>query len=149
MPILAITPPLTTTTITWAIAQLLADAGVGVWRTGGLAYTASEAGIFYGPLLTQPDRAIGITVYAQTDDIVTGRKDRYVQVRYRGAKGAPNGADVLADAGFNALHGTYRTSGIARITRTSTAPLGADSNGRQERADNYQLILDNHLEASP
>jgi hypothetical protein len=148
MPILAITPPLTTTTITWAVAQLLADAGVGVWRTGGL-YLASEVGVFYGAIGAAPDRAVGVTVYAQTDDIVTGRKDRYVQVRYRGAKGAPNGADVLADAGFDALHGTYRTSGIARITRTSTAPLGADSNGRQERADNYQLILDNHLEASP
>ena len=131
-----------TTTLVTTVNELLAAASVGTWRPGG-GYTAGEIGLFYGPIGATPDRAIGVTCYTQTDDIETGRTDRYVQVRFRGHRGAPNGADQLADAAFIALHGVYRTSGIARITRTSTAPLGADTNGRQERTDNYQLIIDN------
>ena len=137
-----------TTEVTMAVCALLDAANVGEWRPAGPAYTAGEVGIFYGPILAAPDRAIGVTCYIQTDDIETGRADRYVQVRFRGAKSAPNGADILADAAFTALHGVYQVSGISRITRTSTAPVGADDNGRQERVDNYQLILDNP-EATP
>jgi hypothetical protein len=132
-----------TTEVTYAVAQILADAGAGVWRPTGPAYTAAEVAIAYGPLPASPDRAIGVTVYTQTDDPMTGLADRYVQVRSRGSRGAPNGADIVADAAFAALHNTYRTRGLARVTRTSTAPLGADENGRQERTDNYRIVLDN------
>ena len=131
-----------TTAVVTAVNQLLATASVGVWRPAG-GYTAAEVGLFYGPIGSVPDRAVGVTCYTQTDDILTGRSDRFIQVRCRGHRGAPNGADQLADAAFIALHGVYHTSGFARITRTSTAPLGADTNGRQERTDNYQLIIDN------
>jgi len=132
-----------TTTVVTAVNEILAAANVGKWQPAGPAYLTTEVGIFYGPIGAAPDRAIGVTCYTQTDDIVTERADRYVQVRCRGAKGLPNGADILADAAFAALHGVYRTSGFARITRTSTAPLGADTNARQERTDNYQLVIDN------
>lgn len=132
-----------TTTVVYTVNAILDDAGVGAWHPVGPAYTSADVGIFYGPVGATPNRAIGVTCYTQTDDIETGRADRYVQVRCRGNPGAPNGADILADAVFTALHGVYRVSGISRITRTSTAPLGADDNGRQERTDNYHLILDN------
>ena len=131
-----------TTAVTTAVCQLLHDFGVGVWSPTQ-AYLTTDVGVFYGPLGTLPDRAIGLTVYAATDDVETGLAHRYLQVRCRGAVGAPNGADALADSAFAALHGLYQTSGIARITRTSTAYLGADTNGRTERTDNYMLIIDN------
>jgi hypothetical protein len=137
-----------TTSLVTVVAGLLAAAGVGVWQPAGPAYTPTQVGIFYGPIAPAPDRAIGVTVYDQTDDIETTLAERFVQIRCRGAKGAPNGADILADAAFTALHGVYRAGGIARITRTSTAPLGADENNRQERTDNYQLVIDNP-EATP
>ena len=132
-----------TTAVVYAVNTILHDALVGKWQPAGPAYTAAEVGIFYGPVGATPNRAIGVTIYTQTDDVETGRADRYAQLRFRGNPGAPNGADILADEAFVALQGVYHTSGIARITRTSTAPLGADGNGRQERTDNYQLILDN------
>jgi hypothetical protein len=135
-----------TATLTTAVCALLDAAGVGVWHPTGPAYTTGQVGVFYGAIAPTPERAIGVTVYAQTDDIVTTLADRYVQVRYRGAPGAPGGADALADAGFMALHGVYHSSGIARITRVSTTPLGADGNGRQERTDNYHVLLDNQIE---
>lgn len=132
-----------TSDLTTALCVLLDVAGVGQWRPAGPAYTTAETAIVYGPLPALPDRAIGVTVYIQDDDLVTGLADRMVQVRFRGAKNAPNGADVLADAAFTALHGVAHTSGIALIARSSTAPLGADTNGRQERTDNYRVIIDN------
>lgn len=132
-----------TATVVTAVNEILAAAGVGVWRPAGPAYTLAEVGIFYGPIGAAPDRAVGVTVYVQSDDIETERKDRYVQVRCRGARGAPNGADLLADSVFYVLHGLVRTHGFARISRTSTAPLGADTNARQERTDNYRIIIDN------
>lgn len=132
-----------TTTVVTSVNQILAAAGVGVWRPTGPAYLATEVGIVYGPLPAAPDRAIGVTCYTQTDNPENGLADRYVQVRCRGAKGLPNGADLIADAVFAALHGIYRTHGFARVVRTSTAPLGADTNARQERTENYHISLDN------
>lgn len=134
-----------TTALVTAVNQILHTASVGVWRPTGAVYSAAEVAIFYGPIGSTPDRAIGVTCYTQTDypDPDSGQADRYVQVRCRGARGLPNGADILADAVFAALHGVYQTAGIARIVRTSTAPLGADENARQERTDNYQVTISN------
>jgi len=131
-----------TTQVTYAVAQLLHDAGVGVWSPTGTAYTSAQVGIFYGALAAAPDRAIGVTVYSQDDDILVTLQQRSVQIRYRGAPGAPNGADILADAGFAALQGIYHVPGIARITRAFVSVLGPDTSGRQERTDNYLIVLD-------
>ncbi|KMM44860.1 hypothetical protein CWIS_13580 [Cellulomonas sp. A375-1] len=128
-------------TLTRLIAAWLAAAGVGAWRPTGPTYTTGEVGIFYGPIAEIPDRAIGVTVYSSTDPVSTGTTVRYVQVRYRGAPGAPAGADTLASAGFAALHGVHRRGGVARARRISSARLGADDTGRQERTDNYEFIL--------
>lgn len=135
-------------TLTQAVCTQLAVAGVGVWRPTGPAYTASEVGIFYGPVGAAPDRAVGVAVYYTDDPVIGFQPTRRVQVRYRGPKGSPWGADALSDAGFRALHDTYPGGGIARIVRVSSARLGADETGRQERTDNYELILDNP-EATP
>lgn len=129
--------------LTRVICERLAGAGVGVWRPAGPAYTAAETGIFYGALGATPDRALAVAVYLPVDDVETGIALRYLQVRSRGPRNLPDGADVLAGAVFRALHGTYPRGGIARITRTSAARLGADGNSRQERTDNYLVILDN------
>ena len=129
--------------LTRVICERLAAAGVGVWRPAGPAYTATGTGIFYGSLGATPDRALAVAVYLPVDDIRTGLSLRYLQVRSRGPRGTPDGADTLAGAVFDALHGTYPRGGIARITRTSAARLGADGNSRQERTDNYLIVLDN------
>jgi len=136
-------------TLTRLIASWLAAAGVGAWRPGGPSYTTSEVGIYYGPIAAAPDRGVGVAVYSADDPVSTGITVRYVQVRYRGAPGVPAGADVLASAGFAALHGVHHRDGVARARRISSARLGADDNGRQERTDNFEIILNTPLEASP
>jgi len=131
-----------TAQVTTTVCVILDAAGVGEWRPTG-AYTTAEVGIFYGAIAAAPDRGIGVTTYMQTDDVETGLAVRMVQLWCRGTHGDPRGADVLADAAFAALHGIYHRSGLASITRKSSAPMGADGNGRQERSDNYVIVIDN------
>lgn len=127
--------------LTLVIAGWLHTADVGVWRPDGPPYTASEVGIFYGPIGATPDRALGVTVYGTDDDVALGTAIRWVQVRARGARGRPDGADVLAGDVFHVLHGVHARDGISRARRISSAQLGPDDNGRQERTDNYEITL--------
>lgn len=120
--------------LTELLCTWLDAAGVGTWLP--------DAGtIFYGAIPEDAEAACGVTVYATTDDVEIGTATRYVQVRYRGARDDVRGANRLADAGFEALQGVHHRDGIARARRVSSAHLGADANGRQERTDNYQIIL--------
>lgn len=97
--------------------------------------------IFYGALGTEPDKAAGVRVYGSTDEQDLGW--RRVQLRLRGEPGRPDGADVLAASAFAALHGLSRLGGISSISRQSMAPAGADDNRREQRTENYLIILDN------
>jgi len=135
--------------LTEHICQVLAQLGLGVWRPDGPAYTAAETGIYYGDLATSPDRGIGVSVYATDDDPVTATAMRWVQFRIRGAQGVMRDADQMAGALFDALQDRRHAAPVSRFLRTSSARLGADENGRQERSDNYQIILSpKPLEAS-
>lgn len=129
-------------TLTQTVAATLATRTGWAWQPAS-PYTVDQVGIFYGPIGTTPDKACGIRVYLPSDDLATGLKVRQVQLRFRGTPGDPAGADVLADQAFSALHGLARVAGLNLVTRVSMAQLGADDNGRQERTDNYQIILDN------
>lgn len=116
------------------------------WRPHGPAYTDAEVALFYGPVGDRPDRAIGATIYGGTDPAVYA-PHRRLQLRLRGRPGDKTGADTLADVAFTVLDRRPRGEGISSITRTSFGPLGADDNRREQRSDNYLIILDN-LEAS-
>lgn len=97
--------------------------------------------VFYGALGTAPDKAAGVRVYAGTDERDLGW--RRVQIRLRGEQGRPDGADALATPAFDALHGLSRLGGISSISRQSMAPAGADDNRREQRTENYVVLLDN------
>jgi hypothetical protein len=104
--------------------------------------------VFYGPIRPSPDRAVGVRLYQGDDDLVTGLAVRRVQLRFRGAPGVPDDADALASATFRALQGLTRTAGISLVRRVLVAPLPDDANARAQRADSYQITLDNS-EVSP
>lgn len=129
--------------LTKRLCALLGEIPTFQWMTTG-TYSPSDVAVFYGAIGEKPDRAVGVRVYAAPrDDELTERR---VQIRLRGAQGAPNGADALADIVFAALQGLSRKWGISGIRRDSMAPLGADGNGRDQRSENYIITLDN-LEA--
>ena len=107
-------------------------------------YAPDAVVIFYGALATEPDTAVGVRIYGTTDERDLGW--RRVQLRLRGERGRPEGADALSAPSFAALHELSRLGGISSISRQSMAPAGADGNRREERTENYLIILDN-LEA--
>jgi len=104
-------------------------------------YEPDAVVIFYGALGAEPDKAVGVRVYGSTDERDLGW--RRVQLRLRGEAGRPDGADALAGPAFDALLELPRVGGISTTSRQSMAPAGADDNRREERTENYLIILDN------
>lgn len=90
-------------------------------------------------LPASPDAGIAITVYATEDDITA--RIRRVQFWCRGTPGDPFSADRLGDDLLAHLHWLHKDPVISRAQRLSFALLGPDGNGRDERTDNYQIIL--------
>lgn len=90
-----------------------------------------------------PDAGIAITVYAtEADDHRDGgARIRRVQFWCRGNRGDPFSADRLGDDLLAHLHWLHADPVISRAQRLSFALLGPDGNGRDERTDNYQIIL--------
>ena len=129
-------------TLTKTICTLLGSIPGWAWRTVG-PYLPSEVGVYYGAIPDSPDMAVGVRVYEADDDNLRFTRARRVQVRFRGAPDNPAGADDLADTARDALDGLSRVGGMSGVSRLYMAPLGADTNGRQERTDNYLVILDN------
>lgn len=113
------------------------------WREDGPDYASAVVGVFYGAIGPKPDQAVGVRVYAVTDNDLEHLRWRRVQLRLRGAPERPDGADTLADQAFGALQGLSRLGGISGVSRSSMAPAGADENGREERTENYIIIIDN------
>ena len=86
-----------------------------------------------------PDAGVAITVYATEDDITA--RIRRVQFWSRGDRGDPFSADRIADDLLAHLHWLHNDPVVSRARRLSFAQLGQDGNGRDERTDNYQVIL--------
>ena len=127
--------------LTIALCELLAEELGWSWSLTE-PYPAGAVGLFYGSIGDTPDRAVGVRVYGGSDPRVRA-PTRSVQLLLRGRPGEPDGADALADAAFGVLHKTLRCRGILAGQRSYFGPLGADVNGREERADNYEIHLDN------
>lgn len=100
-------------------------------------------GIYYGDIPDEPDRAIGVRVYGGTDDAVVYSPVRRAQLRIRGSRDDKRDADRTAGFAFSLLQGRCRVDGIAWIQRETFGPLGADTNGREERTENYTIHIDN------
>lgn len=131
--------------LTVRLCEIAGSLPLFAWRPQGPAYTDSEIGVFYGAIPDEPDRAVGIRVYSPIDE--SGLLSRRVQFHIRGARRQPFGADRIAGILFATFHDRSRGDGMTSIRRTSAAPLGADANGREERTENYMVVLDN-VEAS-
>lgn len=130
-------------TLTKKICALLGDIDGWEWRETGPAYTSAVVGVCYGRMPASPDRLVAVRVYLTDDNTQNLVSSRRVQLRFRGARGDLDGADALADQAFARLQGLAREGGISGISRLSMTPLGADENDREERSDNYTIILDN------
>lgn len=130
-------------TLTKLICSLLGDVPGWEWWEHDDPYPKTSTGIYYGRIGEDPDRAIGVRVYASSDNYEESLSSRRVQLRVRGKRGDADDADHLAQIAFLRLQGLSRVGGISGIRRDSMSPLGADDNGREQRSENYTIILDN------
>lgn len=105
--------------------------------------------LFYGAIDSEPDQAVGVRVYADPSGGTDQRTVRRAQLRVRGKPHEPDSADQLANIALAVLHGLSRQRGINSIIRQSFSPSGADANGREERTENYLIILDNQEAFTP
>lgn len=128
--------------VTLGLAQHLHNEGVAVWSD--TAYDPGDRAITIKALPASPDNAVAVTVYAVEDDLTLPNVTVAVQLRFRCERGSRTAVDDWADEVFGVLHGHRFTVGgrlVQQCRRLSVAPMGADENGREERADNYELIL--------
>lgn len=131
--------------VTVALCELLGQVPGWHWSTSA-APPAGAVGIFYGDIPdtpTTPDRAIGVRVYSGTDDPLVYQPVRSAQLRIRGARNDRDDADRIAGFAFALLQGRSRIKGLAWMQRETFGPLGADTNGREERSENYSIHVDN------
>jgi hypothetical protein len=126
-------------TLTRAVCTLLGRIPGFFYDPDAEEMPAEQVAIFEGVVQPNPDRAIGVRVYGHTDGDLLVRR---VQLRFRGRPYDSTGADALASVAFIVLHGLSRAGGISDIRRISSGPLGADESNREERSDNYQVILE-------
>lgn len=132
--------------IVTALIETLAARTGWFWDPSG-PYPPSGPALFYGAIGTEPDEAVGVTIYAADDGVISdgagyGYAVRSVQIRFRGAPYDPAGADRLASTAFGAVQQLSRVAGLNHVERFQVARLGVDSNARTERADSYFVIPD-------
>ncbi|SDD86676.1 minor capsid protein [Actinokineospora iranica] len=124
------------------LAELLADAGVALYRPTGV-YRGDEVGIVLGTVPAAPSSVLVLTPYPLADDVDQADSVLGLQVRARAAGPDPRPALDLLDAVFDELHGaTHLNLGGALVhlaQRTASVPLSRDQNDRYEHADTYQL----------
>ncbi|MBN8883400.1 MAG: hypothetical protein J0H73_13930 [Salana multivorans] len=132
--------PLNVRQATESVAAFLVGEGIAA-----LAPATAGTAITYKRLPVTPDRAIAVTVYDIEDSITLPDVTVLVQLRFRGETNDRTDVDDLADSVAAVLDGRHQfTVGalhVQRARRVSFSPQGADDNGREERADNYALVL--------
>lgn len=100
--------------------------------------------IFAKRLPAKPEECIALNVYGW--ELEPDPKNPLTVARLQTRVRAKHTADPLADRIVTALHGLHATTGdtIGRIRHVSTAQLGADPAGLDERTDNFHIILHTH-----
>lgn len=125
------------------LAQLLDDHDVGTWKASGKYAPADRRPIVISAVPSGPDEVIVLTSYDVDNDATQNDDVIGVQVRTRGTRD-PRVVDLLDDDVFDVLQGldvTDLSTGVrvALVERRSSAPIGADENGRHERSSNYYV----------
>lgn len=126
------------------LAGFLDEQGVAKYRET-TAYQPGEIPVTIKRLPANPDKAVAVTAYSTDDELILPVRTVYVQFRFRAA-GARTDVDDFAEEVFDILQGKHNFAlpngvVVSRARRVNAAPLGVDENGRDERADNYELII--------
>lgn len=128
------------------VAQLLADAGVGVYRSDGSAYLPTEKAIVIKLVPESPDAIFALSTYPVSDDPSLSDSVIGLQVLTRAGGQDPRVVDDYADAVFDqlhALHDVTLTTGVCIVEclHRSGSSLGQDDLKRWGNTDNYYATV--------
>lgn len=125
------------------LAAWLDEEGLADYKPAG--YSATDRAVTFKRLPTQPDTAVAVAVYGVADATVVPGTQVSIQLRFRAAAGDRLSVDAWADQVADRLHWRHQfmagTVRVQRARRTIAAMLGVDDNGREERADSYEITL--------
>jgi len=127
------------------LAQDLATAGIGTWKTSGV-YTITQTGIILGNIPQGPDRIITLTAYSVSDSPSLSDSTIGVQVRCRWGGQDPRPVNDLSDLIYQRWHGMTAvtlTGGVYVVQSllNSAVGLGQDENARWANASNYYMSV--------
>jgi hypothetical protein len=127
-------------------ATMIADSSIGVYRSDGSTYLASETAIVFKDMPQSPDRCIVLTAVPLTDAIAAAFGKALVQVKLRGAPNNSLDVDDLGDAVFDLMQNTrnvvFGSTHAIQILRNSSVPMGVDASKRWLRTDHFYIDLD-------
>jgi hypothetical protein len=132
-----------TTNLLNGLGELLAGAGIGEWRPGGV-YEVGETAIVIAAMPPEPERVVCLTAYPVTDHISQADVTVGVQVRTRAGRD-PTEVQDLDDQVRDVLHGLEQVVigevSVVQMYRQSAAalPPGRDSRDRHERISNFYV----------
>jgi hypothetical protein len=135
-----------TTPLQESVGHRLAELGLVRYSPTGAYADTGLPPVFHGAMPALPVSAVTVNVYDDQRGRDNHSPDVYVQVRARLDTRNPREINDLLAQVFEAFQHTtlYIWPGGVRVLvceRVSRAPLGADTNGRYERADNYRFTL--------
>lgn len=126
-----------------ALATYLDAQGVADYKTAG--YQSIDTAIVFGPLQTDPDRMVALTVYDSQDYVLQPISEYRVQFFMRGVIGNTLDAANLASDIFDTLQGLqdqqWGDLRMIQCKRLVVSEQGIDANLRAERADSYVFTV--------
>ena len=122
-----------------AVATYLDAQGVAEYKLTG--YLPTDTAIVFGPLQTDPDRMVALTIYDSTDYVRQPISEYRIQFFMRGRPGMSTDAGDLASDIFDALQGLQDQQWgdlyLTQCKRLVVSGQDTDANLRAERADSY------------
>lgn len=145
------TPDTYTVNMLTGLAQMLNDAGAGIYRGPTGTYTDAERGIYFSTMPAAAVQGISITRYLDVPDIIAVNHVR-VQVLTRAGTNQLDGesvVDLIRDALHDKNHIDLNGIRFNRMVQESFTPLGPDQNGRFEYSQNFTLTGNRYSVKNP
>lgn len=128
------------------LARRVNTAGLATYRSDDSEYLPTETAVLFAFMPQSPDRCIVLTDYTANDNPSVPLGQIRVQARFRGLPNQPVDTWALRDGFFQLMQAatdlTFGSVHVIQMLRSTSVPLGADSNQRFEYADNFTVDVD-------
>lgn len=127
------------------VAQLLNDAGVGVYKATG-AYASTDRAIVFGDYPQQPNQCLVLNYTPAVLDVVSSEELGTLECHVRGAPGdswdTVDTAAALRDALGGITQRAFGTANVIQLLHSNSVPLSQDDLKRATQAETFQVNLE-------